>query len=77
MQRNNTEAFYKDIINKLCEGIKEDFISEGYSEDNILDLKKVRLTLTQSWEEKLRQCGIFQQNKSYPGFVSLFANFSI
>jgi hypothetical protein len=40
-QRNNTENFYRDIMNKLCENIKEDFMSEGISEDVILEMKKV------------------------------------
>jgi hypothetical protein len=40
-QRNNTENFYKDIMNKLCEAIKEDFISEGFGEDVVMELKKV------------------------------------
>jgi TolB-like protein len=40
-QRNNTENFYREIINKLTENIKEDFIAEGISEDVIMELKKV------------------------------------
>ncbi len=39
--KNNTEAFYKDIIQKLCEAVKEDFLNEGISEDAILELRKV------------------------------------
>jgi hypothetical protein len=42
-QRNNTENFYRDIINKLCESVKEDFISEGMGEDVVMELKKVDL----------------------------------
>jgi hypothetical protein len=40
-QRNNTENFYKDIISKLCESVKEDFISEGIGEEVVMELKKV------------------------------------
>ncbi len=39
--KNKTEAFYREIIQKVCEAVKEDFLNEGLSEDVIIDLKKV------------------------------------
>lgn len=40
-QKNNTEAFYRDVIQKVCEAVKEDFLNEGISEDVISELRKV------------------------------------
>lgn len=37
----STELFYKDIINKIIEQSREDFINEGFNEDVIIELKKV------------------------------------
>ena len=42
--KNNTELFYKDIINKLCERVKEEFLNEGVAEDVLTELKKVNPT---------------------------------
>ncbi len=39
--KNNTEAFYRDIINKVCDAVKEEFLNEGISEDVIGELRKV------------------------------------
>jgi hypothetical protein len=39
--KNNTENFYRDIIQKVCEAVKEDFLNEGISEDVICELRKV------------------------------------
>jgi hypothetical protein len=39
--KNNTEAFYRDIIHKVCEAVKEDFLNEGISEDAVSELRKV------------------------------------
>mgnify|MGYP002145878514 CR=1 FL=1 len=39
--KNNTETFYRDIIQKVCEAVKEDFLNEGISEDVISELRKV------------------------------------
>jgi hypothetical protein len=39
--KNNTETFYREIIHKVCEAVKEDFLNEGVSEDVISELKKV------------------------------------
>jgi hypothetical protein len=41
MNKNNTENFYRDIIHKVCEAVKEDFLNEGISEDVITEMKKV------------------------------------
>ena len=41
--KNNTESFYKDIINKLCDRVKEEFLNEGVAEDVLSELKKVNL----------------------------------
>jgi hypothetical protein len=39
--RNNTENFYRDIIQKVCNHVKEDFHNEGIGEDVIQDLSRV------------------------------------
>lgn len=39
--KNNTEIFYKEIINKVCERVKEEFLNEGVAEDVLSELKKV------------------------------------
>jgi hypothetical protein len=40
--KNNTEMFYKDIINKLCDRVKEEFLNEGVAEDVLSELKRVK-----------------------------------
>jgi hypothetical protein len=37
----STEIFYKEIINRVCESVKDEFTNEGIAEDIISDLKKV------------------------------------
>ena len=39
--KNNTEIFYKEIINKVCTKVKEDFHNEGIGEDVLQDMNKV------------------------------------
>ena len=39
--KNNTEIFYKEIINKVCNRVKEDFHNEGIGEDVLQDMNKV------------------------------------
>lgn len=39
--KNNTELFYKEIINKVCERVKEEFLNEGVAEDVLSEMKKV------------------------------------
>ncbi len=39
--KNNTEIFYKEIINKVCDRVKEEFLNEGVAEDVLSELKKV------------------------------------
>jgi hypothetical protein len=39
--KNNTEIFYKDVINKVCERVKEEFLNEGVPEEVISELKSV------------------------------------
>jgi hypothetical protein len=39
--KNNTEQFYRDIIQKVYESVKEDFQNEGIGEDVLMDMKKV------------------------------------
>jgi hypothetical protein len=41
MHKNNTENFYREIINKVCENVKEEFINEGVTEDILIELKRV------------------------------------
>lgn len=43
--KNNTEMFYKDIINKVCERVKEEFLNEGVAEDVLSELKRVKFSL--------------------------------
>lgn len=40
--RNNTEAFYRDIIQKVYENVKEEFQNEGIGEDVLMELKRVK-----------------------------------
>lgn len=37
----NTESYYREIIHKVCENIKEEFLNEGIAEDVIAEMKKV------------------------------------
>ena len=53
---NNTEALYREIINKVIDTSKDDFENEGINEEVMLELKMI-------WIDKLNQTGIFQQNK--------------
>ena len=60
--RNNTENFYREIIQKVCNQVKEDFHNEGVGEDVIQDLSRViNLNKIESWSDKLTQMGIFQR----------------
>jgi hypothetical protein len=45
MYKTNTESFYKEIINKVCESVKEDFLNEGITEDILIELKRVTIIL--------------------------------
>lgn len=68
ISKNNTEVFYKDIINKVCERVKEEFLNEGVAEDVLSELKKVISILTKKvWIEKLIREGIFSYK--LPTFV--------
>ena len=40
--KNNTEAFYRDVIQKVYENVKEEFHNEGIGEDVLMELKKVK-----------------------------------
>jgi hypothetical protein len=60
--KNNTEGFYKDIINKVSDRVKEEFLNEGVAEDVLSEMKKI-------WIEKLVGIGIFPQ-KYVPSFVN-------
>ena len=40
--KNNTESFYREIIHKVCENVKEDFLNEGVDEDTLSELKRVK-----------------------------------
>ena len=65
--RNNTESFYREVIQKVCDQVKEDFHNEGVGEDVIQDLKKVKFQINiEIWIDKLIQNGIFQK---VPNFV--------
>ena len=39
--KNNTELFYKEVMNKVCSKVKEDFHNEGIGEDVLQDMNKV------------------------------------
>lgn len=39
--KGNTETFYREIMSKVIEKMKEDFNNEGISEDILNQLKKV------------------------------------
>lgn len=39
--KNNTEIFYREIMHKVLESVKEDFMNEGIGEDVLLELKRV------------------------------------
>lgn len=39
--KNNTELFYREIMQRVCESVKEDFLNEGVGEDVIGELKRV------------------------------------
>ena len=39
--RSNTETFYREIIQKVSNQVKEDFHNEGIGEDVIQDLIRV------------------------------------
>ena len=39
--RNSTENFYREVIQKVCNMVKEDFHNEGIGEDVIQDLSRV------------------------------------
>ena len=41
MANNNTENIYKEIIIKLCDHVKEDFLNEGIPEYVLNDMKNV------------------------------------
>ena len=45
MVSNSTEIIYKEIITKLCEQVKEDFLNEGIPEHVLNDMKNVRLII--------------------------------
>lgn len=40
-KNNSTENFYREVINRVCETVKEDFMNEGIAEDVLSELKKV------------------------------------
>ena len=40
--KKNTEQIYREIMNKVIEKIKDEFISEGISDDTINLLKRVK-----------------------------------
>ena len=42
MSRNNTENFYREIITKVCDQVKEEFHNEGVGEDVIQELRRVK-----------------------------------
>lgn len=42
--KGNTETFYREIMAKVIDKMKEDFNNEGISEDILTQLKKVSLT---------------------------------
>ena len=71
---NNTEQFYKEIINKVINQSKEHFAQYNINEEVLLELKRVRITIifivllttvSKIWSEKLIMKGIFQ-NKAGP-----------
>ena len=39
--KGNTETFYREIINKLTEKMKDEYNNEGIGEDTLLLMKKV------------------------------------
>ena len=39
--KGNTERFYREIINKLTEKMKDEYNNEGIGEDTLLLMKKV------------------------------------
>ena len=41
MSNNNTETIYKEIISKLCDNVKEDFLNEGIPEHVLDDMRDV------------------------------------
>ena len=41
--KKNTEQIYREIMSKVIEKIKDEFISEGISDDTINLLKRVKL----------------------------------
>ena len=41
MANNNTENIYKEIILKLCDHVKEDFLNEAISENVLNEMKNV------------------------------------
>ena len=41
MANNNTENIYKEIVTKLCDNVKEDFLNEGIPEHVLNEMKKV------------------------------------
>lgn len=60
--KNNTETFYKEIINKVCSKVKEDFHNEGIGEDVLQEMNKVKdFFKIEVWNDKLMHLGIFQR----------------
>ena len=41
MANNSTETIYREIINKLCDLVKEDFLNEGIPEHVMNEMKSV------------------------------------
>jgi hypothetical protein len=40
---NSTENFYREIINRVCDAVKDEFLNESIPEDVLIEMKKVRL----------------------------------
>ena len=64
--KKNTEQIYRDIMKKVIEKIKDEFIFDGSPQETINLLKTVKYIFIyfQKWESKLIEKGIFDPKQT-------------
>ena len=53
MANNNTEMIYREIIQKLCDHVKEDFLNEGIAEHVLNEMKTVKIHFIEGLDVKI------------------------
>lgn len=66
--KSPTENFYKEIMRKLIDKLKEEFSAESVPEENLTLLKEVKIKIKnkiQIWEKKMIEKGIFEPKERF------------